>query len=110
MQTSNLAGSTTNPSLTPPVKLDRVAEFAARLGVSKPFVDLLSATRAIFAGPVWVEVDEDPEIPGRSYFVFHVIDAGSAENSSRRRKWYQVSEELIPEHIDKLCLTIDSAK
>ena len=109
MQTSSVTSTLPEFGLPTVVRPDAVADFATRLGVSQGLSDLDLATRAIFAGPVSVEVDEDPEITDCSYFVFHVRDAGSPlENTRRRREWYKVSSDLLPSHEDKLRLTIDS--
>jgi hypothetical protein len=108
MQTSSLTSAPHELTLPASVKPDAVAEFAARLGISRPLSELLTATPMIFHGPVWVEVDEDPEIENCSYFVFHVLNAGSPQENSRRRKeWYRVSSELLHDHLDKVRLTID---
>lgn len=109
MQTTNLSGPVPELGLPATGRPDPVAQFAANMGISTDFNELLSATRRIFPGPVWVEVDEDPEIADCRYFVFHVETAGDApEDSRRRREWYRVSRDMLREHEDKLRLTIDS--
>lgn len=86
-------------------------QLASELGITEKLADLKLATQEIFPGEVIVERETDPEISGCWYFVFRVTAQGANPTvlAQSRRKWYQRTLEMLPNHCEHLRLSIDNA-
>jgi len=80
----------------------------SRDAIRNRFEALVERTEALFPGGVRVTFEEDAEMEGDWYFVFHVVVAADFPVlSQRRREWHELFYQLLPNHCDKLRLSVE---
>jgi len=81
---------------------------SSRDGVRDRFAALVERTEALFPGGVRVTLEEDAEVEGDWYFVFHVKGGQDFPVLSlRRREWYEACHELLAAQRGKLRLSVE---
>lgn len=69
---------------------------------------LVERTEQLFPGGVRIAAEEDPEIAGESYLVFHVRGRGDVRDvPDLVQEWHDVSFALLPDGCDKLRISVD---
>lgn len=77
------------------------------LSIPDEFSGAVRLTRELFPGEVGIEVEDDPEMPGKTYVVFNVTAKGQVDDViNRRLEWRRQIHELMPGQADRLKLSV----
>lgn len=69
---------------------------------------VLALTQRLFPGPIEVQREQDPELPGHEYLVFNVVAKGCLEDIvSRDRDWHRELAKIALHSPNVYCLNID---
>lgn len=78
------------------------------LGIESKLGELVQIAEELFPGPVSVDIETDPELPSERYAVFNVTATGDMTDViNRHRTWHERTALVVPDHCDKIRLSID---
>lgn len=85
---------------------DEVLDLTESFGFRDRIQDVFDLTQEMFPGDVTVEVESDLDWPGDEYIVFIVqSSAPPAEAIAKEADWHRQVTKLVPDRLDRICLS-----